>query len=93
MAHRWRDDADRPVAYEIRVRGELGAAWSDWLTGQVRPDAEGSATVIAGEFDQAGLHAVLRRLRDLGLPLVSMRRIEPGRAAADAAIEPREDRT
>lgn len=82
---------DLAVAYEIRVRGELGATWSDWFDGPVVADRDGGETVMSGDLDQAALHAVLRRIRDLGLPLISMRRIEPDRPALQESIESRED--
>jgi hypothetical protein len=52
---------------------------------------DGDDTVLAADFDQAALHAVLRRIRDLALPLVGLRRIEPGRTTPPASIERMED--
>lgn len=67
------------AAYEIRITGELGTEWSDWFTGlRVTVDEKGD-TLLAGPLDQAALHAVLRRVRDLGTPLISVTRIESGR--------------
>jgi hypothetical protein len=59
------------MGYQIRVRGELDAGWSDWFTG-VRVAVEGGDTLLLGRMDQATLHGVLRRVRDLGLPLISV---------------------
>jgi hypothetical protein len=66
-------------AYELRVQGHLDDRWSDWLGGlAVRRQADGT-TVLAGSIvDQAGLHGVITRIRDLGLPLLSVQRIGPG---------------
>jgi hypothetical protein len=64
------------AVYEIRVGGRLGTEWSDWFTG-LRVTAEGAETLLAGTLDQAALHGVLRRVRDLGLPLISVARIQP----------------
>ncbi len=91
MTHERRDATGLSARYEIRVRGELGTAWSDWFAGRVVTDLDGGDTVITGDLDQAALHAVLRRIRDLGLPLVSMGRIEPDRAAPKESIELQED--
>ncbi len=69
----------RPATYEIRVRGRLGPAWSDWFTGlRVTLEDDGD-TLLAGQLDQAALHGVLRRVRDLGVPLIAVTRIESGR--------------
>jgi hypothetical protein len=88
-------DASRPAAYEIRVRGHLGSAWSDWFTGlRVTLEDDGD-TLLAGLLDQAALHGVLRRVRDLGIPLVSVTRIEPERnvlPAGQVGLPPGQDR-
>ena len=65
-------------AYELRVQGHLDHRWADWLGGPaVRRQADGT-TVLAGSIvDQAGLHGVITRIRDLGLPLLSVQRIGP----------------
>ena len=70
---------DRPGAgrYEIRLTGRLDSHWAAWFDGlSVSHDSDGT-TVIGGTIaDQAALHGVLQRVRDLGLPLVSVTRIE-----------------
>ena len=75
---------DRPDAgrYEIRLAGHLDAHWAAWFDGMtVRHESDG-ITVISGPIaDQAALHGVLHRVRDLGLPLVSVTRMEPEKAA------------
>ena len=72
------DEGGGSVHYEIRVKGALGAHWSAWFEGlDVR--AEGEDTVISGLIpDQAALHGVLAKVRDLGLPLLAVARIDPG---------------
>jgi hypothetical protein len=66
------------VHYEIRVNGVLDGGWSAWFDGlQVTSDDRGQ-TVIAGPVaDQAALHGLLAKVRDLGVPLLSVRRIDP----------------
>jgi hypothetical protein len=62
--------------YEIRVKAHLSADWSDWFTGlTVRQEASGE-TVLSGPLDQAALHGVLAKVRDLGLVLVAVQRID-----------------
>jgi len=70
---------DRPEAgrYEIRLTGRLDAQWGAWFDGlTVSQDSDGT-TVISGPIaDQSALHGVLQRVRDLGLPLVSVTRLD-----------------
>jgi hypothetical protein len=71
--------ADRPGHYEIRLRGVLNSGWSDWFEGLVVSSDESGQTLIAGPVaDQAALHGLLARVRDLGLPLLPVQRISPG---------------
>jgi hypothetical protein len=66
-----------PTRYEIRVEGVLDGGWSAWFDGlDVSGDADGGTTTIAGPVrDQAALHGLLGKIRDLGLPLLAVRRI------------------
>ena len=58
--------------YEIRVKGHLSADWSDWFAGlTVRQEADGE-TALSGPLDQAALHGILAKIRDLGLVLVAV---------------------
>jgi hypothetical protein len=64
--------------YCIRVRGHLDDRWSDWFDGlAIRRDEDGTCALV-GPVDQAALHGVIARIRDLGLPLLSVDRIETG---------------
>jgi hypothetical protein len=67
-----------PARYELRVRGVLEPHWSAWFEGlQVTSDERGQ-TIIAGPVtDQAALHGLLAKVRDLGLELLSVRRLDP----------------
>ena len=69
---------DRPTPYEIVVEGVLDSRWSAWFEGlRVTGDA-GGRTLIAGPVtDQAALHGLLAKVRDLNLPPISVRRIRP----------------
>jgi len=64
--------------YEIRLQGRLDPRWSAWLDGmEVTSDNEGTTVLRGPVVDQSALHGVLARLRDLGLPLISVARVEP----------------
>ena len=64
--------------YEIRVQGRLDARWSTWLDGLTLSQPDDGTTVLRGlVIDQAALHGLLHKLRDIGLPLVSVARTEP----------------
>lgn len=82
-------ETSRPAAYEIRVRGHLGPAWSDWFTGLRVTLEDNGDTRLGGLLDQAALHGVLRRVRDLGLPLIAVIRIESGRHVPQESPENR----
>jgi hypothetical protein len=67
-----------PDIYEIRVHGVLDSSWSAWFGGLQITSDEAGCTVIAGPVvDQAALHGLLAKVRDLRLPLESVRRIHP----------------
>jgi hypothetical protein len=67
------------VRYEIRIQGQLDQRWSSWFDGLTVTSLPDSATtLIAGPVaDQAALHGLLAKIRDLSLPLLSVRRIDP----------------
>jgi hypothetical protein len=72
------DGPRRPApTYEIRLRGELDPQWSSWFDGlRVECSAPGETVLVGPVTDQAALHGVLTRIRDLGLPLLSVRVVE-----------------
>ena len=64
--------------YEIRLTGHLDVHWTAWFDGLTVSHQSDGTTVISGPIpDQAALHGVLQRVRDLGLPLVAVNRVEP----------------
>ena len=64
--------------YEIRVRGVLDSGWSAWFEGlRVTSDQHGRTTIAGPVVDQAALHGLLAKVRDLGLELLEVRRTEP----------------
>jgi hypothetical protein len=66
------------VHYQIRVNGVLDSRWSAWFDGlQVTGDERGQTTITGPITDQAALHGLLAKIRDLGLELLSVRRTDP----------------
>lgn len=69
-------DGSEAGRYEIRLSGHLDAHWTAWFDGMTVSDERDGTTVIDGQVvDQAALHGLLQRVRDLGLPLISVRRV------------------
>ena len=69
------------MIYQIRIKGHLGSQWIDWFEGLTITLEEDGDTLLTGPVvDQAALHGLLKKVRDLGLPLVSVRPVETGSA-------------
>lgn len=64
--------------YEIRVEGHLAVGWSDWFEGLIVHQEASGETVLSGSLDQAALHGVLAKVRDLGLVLIAVNRSRQG---------------
>ena len=70
-----------PARYRIRVQGHLRPEWAAWFGGLTMAWEQPDETVFTGQIiDQAALHGLLNTIRDLGLPLLEVRRLEPGAA-------------
>lgn len=66
-------------SYEIRIKGHLDKSWADWFDGlTIRHEASGETLLTGSLPDQAALHGVLNRLRDLGVQLISVNPVEGG---------------
>jgi len=66
------------MVYQIRLKGHLGSQWTDWFGGLAITLEEDGDTLLTGPvIDQAALHGLLRKVRDLGMPLVSVCRVQP----------------
>ena len=78
-----KNDPDAPMVYQIRIQGHLGSQWTEWF-GNVTITLEdnGNTLLTCPVVDQAALHGLLKKVRNLGLPLLSVIRIEPGQADA-----------
>ena len=75
--------------YEIRVEGRLARHWSTWFDGlAVEPDANGTTVIRGPVVDQAALHGLLQKLRDVGIPILSLTRIQTSAPPEPSAHEP-----
>ena len=69
---------DQPMVYQIRIEGHLGPRWSGWFEGlTITPEGDGETLLTGPVMDQAALHGLLRKIRDLGMPLISAIRVKP----------------
>ena len=76
-------DPGQPVVYQIRLKGHLGSQWTDWFGGlTITLEEDGDTLLIGPVVDQAALHGLLRKVRDLGMPLLSVIRVESAQTDA-----------
>ena len=82
------EDPYEPGLYEIRIKGHLDDRWADWFEGlTITLEDNGDTRLTGPVVDQAALHGLLRKVRDLGIPLLSVNRVEPGQADASEVKE------
>ncbi len=76
-------DPSQPRVYQIRIEGHLGRRWVDWFGGLIITLEDNGDTLLTGPVvDQAALYGLLRKVRDLGMPLLSVIRLKPDRIDA-----------
>ena len=74
------------MVYQIRLKGHLGRQWTDWFAGLSITREDNGDTLLTGPLvDQAALHGVLRKVRDLSMPLLAVIRLQPDQADAPDA--------
>jgi hypothetical protein len=72
------DKLDRPMVYQIRIKGHLGPRWRDWFGDvTITLEEDGDTLLTCPVADQAALHGLLRKVRNLGMPLISAIRVKP----------------
>jgi hypothetical protein len=75
-------DPAEPLTYQVRIKGHLDADWADWLGGLTLTLDEGDTLLTGPALDQAALHGLLKKVRNLGITLISVSSVEPGLADA-----------
>jgi hypothetical protein len=81
--HRAEHDAGQPLVYQIRIKGHLSGQWTDWFEGLTITLEDNGDTLLTGPvIDQSALHGLLKKVRDLGLPLLSVNRVQANQADA-----------
>lgn len=82
------EDHHEPGLYEIHLKGHLADRWAYWFDGLTITLEDNGDTLLSGPVvDQAALHGLLRKVRDLGMPLLSVIAVQPGRTAAPVVEE------
>ena len=72
-------DPGQPMVYRIRIKGHLGCDWTDWFGGMaITPIGDGDTLLTGPVVDQAALYGLLKKVRNLGIPLISVSPVEPG---------------
>jgi hypothetical protein len=74
-------DPSQPMVYQIRIKGHLSRQWTDWFEGLTITLEDNGDTLLTGTVvDQAALHGLLKKVRDLGTPLLSVNSVDPNQA-------------
>jgi hypothetical protein len=76
-------DQTEPMDYQIRIKGHLGPQWSDWFEDlTITLETNGDTLLTGPVVDQAALHGLLKKVRDLAMPLISVTRVNPAQSTA-----------
>lgn len=81
------NNAGQPVVYQIRLKGHLSVHWADWFDGlAIRLEENGDSVLTGPLVDQAALYGLLRRVRDLGLPLLSVTQVKANQSGETGGV-------
>jgi len=87
-------DPGQPLVYQIRINGHLGRQWTDWFEDLTITLEDNGETLLTGSVvDQAALHGLLKKVRDVGMPLLSVVCVKPGQAEASDVNETHHSRS
>ena len=82
----------QPVVYQIRLKGHLAPQWTDWFEGlTITLEDNGETLLTGGVIDQAALHGLLKKVRDLGMPLVAVVQVQCAEIQPDQANKEKKD--
>ena len=85
-------DPGQPMIYQIRIKGHVGREWADWFGGLAITALDNGETLLTGPVvDQAALYGLLRKVRDVGMPLVSVMRVKSDPADASNVTQEMND--
>lgn len=74
-----KNNPNSPAVYQFRIKGRLDRQWTEWFAGLIITHENNTETLLTGPVvDQAALYGLLRKIRDLGLPLLAVHRLQPG---------------
>ena len=83
------NELEQPMVYQIRIKGHLGRNWTEWFGGLTITLEDNGETLLTGPVvDQAALYGLLRKVRDLGLPLISVTRAQTDQIDGPASKQP-----
>lgn len=83
------NDPDQPMTYQFRIKGHLNQQWMGWFDGlTIAREADGNTLLSGPVVDQSALHGILKKIRDLGMPLISVNSVNP-----DQVFEPGSDKS
>ena len=86
-------DTGQPTIYQIRVKSHLGSDWTDWFGGlMITLEADGNTLLTGPVVDQAALYGVLKKVRDLGMPLVSVNPVQSNETHPDKEVKINEEK-
>jgi len=74
-------DSNRPTIYQIKIKSHLSSDWTDWFEGlTITPEEDGDTLLTGPVIDQAALYGLIKKVRDLGMTLISLNPVQPNDA-------------